>query len=68
MASSTAKSPIRVLYVEDERLVCLGNGSTEVVPFMEGIVQMQVVYGVDDDLDGIANRYQNATTVSAETN
>lgn len=59
---------INKFYVDNESLMCLGNGSRDAIPLMEGILQMQVVYGVDDDLDGVANRYQNATTVDAESN
>ncbi|MCP4242803.1 MAG: hypothetical protein GY772_19795, partial [bacterium] len=60
----TATSTVRFFVNANSELVCEVNGSAQ--PIVSGIVQMRALYGVDDDADGLANRYLTATTVQTE--
>ncbi len=60
----TSASTVRFFVNTNSELVCEVNGSAQ--PIVSGIVQMRALYGVDDDADGLANRYLTATTVQTE--
>ena len=45
--------------------MCLGNGNAAPGPLVDGVENMQILYGVDTDDDGIANQYIDATEVTA---
>ncbi len=49
--------------MDDKTLNCSANGKT--LPLVGDIESMQILYGVDEDEDGVANRYINATQVTA---
>ena len=44
-------------------LSCRGNGNNTAQALVENIEAMQILYGVDDDGDAVANRYVTATEV-----
>ncbi len=46
-------------------LRCTGNGSVTPQPLVDGVENLQVLYGVDGSGDGVANQYVNATSVAA---
>jgi len=49
---------------DDSNLVCLTNGTGAAVSELaEGVEDMQVLYGVDPDGDGVANHYVDAANV-----
>ncbi len=50
--------------IEDDTLICEQGGTD--YPLVSGIKLMRVLYGVNDNTDGYANRYLNATTVETE--
>ncbi len=52
-------------YLDGTNLMCLGNGSATAGIIAEGIENMQILYGEDNDSDGIANRYINAANIAA---
>lgn len=52
-------------YLDGTNLMCLGNGSATASIIAEGIENMQILYGEDNDSDGIANRYINAANIAA---
>lgn len=41
----------------DNNLACLGNGGGMAEVIAEGVSNMQILYGIDTDTDGIANKY-----------
>lgn len=43
-----------------------GSGATTVEEVIEGVENMQVLYGVDTDADGVANAYQTAANVGGQ--
>ncbi len=43
-----------------------GSGATTVEEVIEGVENMQVLYGVDTDADGVANSYQTAANVGGQ--
>ncbi len=49
------------------QLVCRDASGGEMI-LMDGVENMQVLYGIDTDADQIANRYVTATTVQANDN
>ncbi len=52
-------------YLNGANLMCLGNGSATPGIIAEGIENMQILYGEDNNADGIANRYINAGNITA---
>lgn len=52
--------------LDTQALKCDGNGDENVasVALVEGVENMQVLYGSDDDDNGVSNRYINATEIS----
>lgn len=46
----------------NNELTCTAGGNT--LALVEGVLNMQVLYGVDSDLDRVADRYVNATNVT----
>jgi type IV pilus assembly protein PilW len=50
-------------YLNGTDLMCLGNGSATPEIIAEGIENMQILYGEDNDGDGITNRYINAGNI-----
>lgn len=54
-------------YLNGTDLMCLGSGSATPGIIAEGIENMQILYGIDSDDDGIANRYVNAGNIGADT-
>jgi len=51
---------------DNDNLACLGNSRpNNPQPLVENVVNMQILYGVDTDADGGANRYVSATQVEA---
>jgi type IV pilus assembly protein PilW len=58
-------------YVRNESLMCLGNGNAVPQPLVEGIEDMQILYGEDttpNNGDFIANRYLQADDVNLNMN
>ncbi len=64
----TKFTTVRFYVNDDSELVCEATDSSGITtqPIVSGIVQMRALYGVDDDADGLANRYLTATTVQTE--
>lgn len=49
----------------NNQLMCLGNGNAKAGPLIDGVENMQILYGVDTDSDGIANEYIDASEIAA---
>ncbi len=56
------------LELNGDELRCVGNAGGAGVAIIDGVDQMQILYGLDDDGDEIADRYVTATTVTAIAN
>lgn len=53
-------------YLNGTDLMCIGNGNAAgAVIIAQGVENMQILYGVDDDADGISNRYVSASNVTS---
>jgi type IV pilus assembly protein PilW len=52
-------------YLNGTNLMCLGSGGGAAETLVEGVENMQILYGEDTDGDGIANRYVNAGGLNA---
>ena len=50
-------------YVDTRRLMCRGNGNAQGQPLVEGIENMQILYGEDFNADGFTDRYVRADDV-----
>lgn len=49
------------------QLYCEGNGSPgNPQPLVEGVENMQFLYGIDEDSNGVAEHFETATTVTAQ--
>lgn len=55
------------LEIINGELVCTGNVSATPQTIIAGVDQMQILYGLDDGTDRIADRYVNASTVTTNT-
>jgi type IV pilus assembly protein PilW len=65
---TTALSIVNTFYVQNNQLVCQAtdNGvSSAVIPLVNGVTGMSVLYGVDTNSDGSADQYLTAATVTA---
>lgn len=57
-------------YIENEQLMCLGNGDATAEAILDGVVNMQILYGMNTDsvtsnTSNIANTYVNASEIAA---
>ncbi len=62
--SDTSEDAALALYRE----YVSGTGATVVEPVIEGVENMQILYGVDTDADGVANSYLTANNVGTWRN
>lgn len=69
LGQNTAEPAVNKYYIANDtgtpNLYCLGSGSATPQALLEGVENLQVVYGVDTDADKTANKYINATMVTA---
>ncbi len=56
-------------FIDDvnKTLMCAGSRSPAVATIAEGVENIQFLYGLDTDTNGLVNRYANATTINAST-
>jgi len=55
---------INRFYVENGNLLCLGNGSDTPGLLIDGVENLQILYGEDTDNDNVVNRYVSADNVT----
>jgi len=67
-AAPAARVANNTLQLVGDELRCVGNAGGTGITIIDGVDQMQILYGLDDDDDEIADRYVTATTVTATTN
>lgn len=62
--NATSGVAINRFYISNTDLVCLGNGSVTPEVMIEGVENLQILYGEDTDNDDVINRYVSASNVT----
>ncbi len=66
-----SKSTARVVnsyYIENDTLKCRGSGNKAGQPIAENILDLQVLYGIDSDDDGVTDQYKGLPQGAADWN
>jgi len=64
LGNATGGEAINRFFISNSNLVCLGNGSNTPDTLIEGVENLQILYGEDTDNDGVVNRYVSAPNVT----
>jgi type IV pilus assembly protein PilW len=64
LGQAVAGIVVNTFYIDTNRLMCRGNGNAQGQPMVDGIRNMQILYGEDMDANGYADRYVQAGQVT----